>query len=252
MPNQPNSDPKTVDPGQPPVATAGSEPPKSTVDPLTVKLDGDAVPEKFKGKTIADILESQKHAEAAMLTAQASAEQWRIFAEQKLTAAPAQKQEEVYDPYSDLDERTGKAVHTILQKTLEDAVKKVFSPIAEGVSAMQLEFVKATRPDFDQLEARAKQYFETMPLESRMNPAFGWDFAYRLAKAEQMGKPSLIPKTEPPPALGPSASPGGLPPAPKYDKDQLKYMEITGMSSENYEKYSQPQDPVGEAMKKAR
>ncbi len=228
--------------------------PGLTQNPLAVKLEGEGVPEKFQGKTLADVLKSYGEAEAAMLHAKTETGQWRQFADQLLAkqGQPQQQQQQqpTYNPLDDLDERSVKAVSHIAQNTVKDAVDNVLAPIAEGVAAMQLEFVKATRPDFPDLEARAKEYYATMPLQARMNPAYGWDFAYRLAKAEAMGKPSLIPQTPAPPVGGPTtgAAPGPAP--PQYDKDQIRYMEIVGMTPEQYEKYRKPQDIVGAQLAK--
>jgi len=218
----------------------GTIPAAPATDPLATKLDGEAVPEKFRGKAVADVIKSYAEAEQAMLRAQTEAAQWRNFAPVTPT----------YNPMDDLDERSAKAVNHLIQASIKETVNNVLGPIAEGVAGMQLEFVKATRPDFPEVETRARDYFNSMPLQARLNPAYGWDFAYRLATAEKMGKPALIPRTPTPPV--PGASTGAAPGAtgPSFDKDQLRYMELTGMTPETYTKYGQPVDIVGEQLKK--
>jgi len=246
--------------GQPPAGPEGpqappQQPPAPATSPLEAKLEGDGVPENFRGKTVADVLKSYKEAEAAMLKAQAETAQWVAHFQRSAAqppqqpASPAQPQ---YNPYDDLDERTGKAVQTIVQMSLKDSLEKAVVPVMEGVSGMQKEFVRAVRPDFNDLEERAKQYYDTFPLETRFNPAYGWDFAYRLAYAEKMGKPPLIPSAPQPapPTPGPSTGPGAPPPTPQYTEDQLKWMKIQGMTPEQYEKYSHPVDIVKERMEK--
>jgi len=227
----------------------GTIPAAPATDPLATKLDGEAVPEKFRGKAVADVIKSYAEAEQAMLRAQTEAAQWRNFAEGQV-AKPAAPVTPTYNPMDDLDERSAKAVNHLIQASIKETVNNVLGPIAEGVAGMQLEFVKATRPDFPEVETRARDYFNSMPLQARLNPAYGWDFAYRLATAEKMGKPALIPRTPTPPV--PGASTGAAPGAtgPSFDKDQLRYMELTGMTPETYTKYGQPVDIVGEQLKK--
>lgn len=237
-------------PGQTGVETPAV--PTTPVNPLEAKLEGDAVPERFRGKTVADVMKSYGEAEDKMMKALNEAEQWRKFGEKSIMAATQQSQKPVdtFNPLEHLDENTAKAVTTIASGALEEFNKAVLVPVIEGISAMQLEFVKASRPDFSQHEKRAREYFESMPVHVRVNPAYGYDFAYRLAKAEAMGGPSLIPATPAPPSLGPSQGGTPAPAGPRFSEDQMKWMGLMGMSPEDYAKYAEPIDVVGEAMKK--
>jgi len=241
MPDTPQTEP-----------TAATQPQS---DPSTLKLEGETIPEEFRGKTLADVLKSQQEAKAALSREQAAAAQWRAFGEEQAriaagaTARPKEPDTPPYNPVDDLGEANAKAVNHIVQQNLQEALQKTLLPVMTGVAAIQKEMVRSVRPDFDKVEARAKQYFDSMPLEARFNPQYGWDFAYRMASAEAMGSTPMIPKDQPP-QPGPSTGSGGAPTTPKYDELQQKWMGMMGMSPEQFEKYSQPQDPVGDKLRK--
>jgi len=222
-------EPGKTEPGK--VEPAKAEPGKEPPDPLAVKLDGEKVPKKFRGKTLSEVLTHIDVTDSELTKTQQENAQWRAYFEAK-EAEVAKPAEKPFNPLDHLDEKQAQAVLSIV-----DARNK---PVLDGLSGMLLEYTKSIRPDFKQFEPRIKQIYASLLPEYKFNPEYGWDFAYRFAKAEAEGTPA--PPSPAPPVPGPSAT--GSAPAGKatLTEEQKLWAKRMGITEEEYAKFQKPID----------
>lgn len=204
-------------------------------DPLTVKLEGDTVPAKFRGKTLGEVLQMVATTDSELTKAGQENAQWRAHYQAKEVEAAKPKEKE-FNPLDHLEEDQAKAVVQII-----DARNK---PLLDGMSGMLMEYTRSLRPDFDQYKDRIKQIYDSFLPEFKFSTDHGWDFAYRFAKAEAEGKPT--PAT-PLPVTGQSVT--GVVPAKaeKLTESQKEWAERMGMSEEKYLEFQAMKDPSKEA-----
>ncbi|MCW4026854.1 MAG: hypothetical protein NWE76_05180, partial [Candidatus Bathyarchaeota archaeon] len=186
--------------GKPPEPKPGEappgEPPKGE-DIFSQKLEGDDVPEKLRGKTIAEALTIVKGLEGELTKSGQEIATWHKYYEAVKTREEAGEKPEETKPdfLKHFDEDQAGAIVTLVDQYMK--------PVFDAVGGMQLSYVKASRPDFEAHEERARKIYENFPLAYKLHPDYGWDFAYRFAKAEKEGGP---PPTGPGiPHAGPSA-----------------------------------------------
>lgn len=222
-------EPGKTEPGK--VEPAKVEPGKEPPDPLAVKLEGDKVPEKFRGKTMGEVLGLQGTTDANLTKAEQENAQWRAYFQLEKEKAAKPKEKE-FNPLDHLEEKQAQAVLSIV-----DARNK---PILDGLSSMMLEYAKSIRPDFKQFEVRSKQIYDSLLPEYKYHPDYGWDFAYRFAKAEAEGTPA--PPSPAPPQLGPSATGTGPAPAKGLTDDQKLWAKRMGLTDEEFTKFQKPID----------
>ena len=214
-----------------------AEPKPQAVDFKTLKLDSPDVPEKFRGKTVAEIAKSYEEAEAL---AQAKSklvtdwETWYLKTHNPDKAAEAAgatdgggtgTEEQLFDK-KQLDLLGG-----MLNKSLE--------PIMSALDNVFLDNIKSIVPDFPQFEARAREIYNSMPAQFKYSPKHGWSFAYNMAKSEAMGP---VKGSAPPPVGGAGPTP---PPTtePALTETELAWAKRQGMTPEEYKKYQTPVEP---------
>ena len=122
--------------GQP--GTPAPAPPEGTppADPMAAKLEGDKVPEKFRGKTLADVVSAYEGSEAAKTKAEQEAAQWRAWGTSKVTeieAREASRRESAPNPLDAFNEDQ--------QKALLEVVGKGLQPVVDGLSSLMKEVV---------------------------------------------------------------------------------------------------------------
>jgi len=219
--------------GQPvvisPAPTKEGTPP---VDPMSTKLEGDKVPEKFRGKTLGDVLASYSEAEGAKTKAEQESSQWRSWAATKLAELEARTsaKEEPPDPMAAFDVDQQKAIHT--------EVGKAIQPLVDGLSSLMKEVVKSNRPDFEAVQELATTYFNKMAPEYRVSSEYGWDYAYRMAKADQMKNTKSL---SPPPQPGPTSTPP-TPSVTALTAEEKNIAQRFGLTDVEYEQYKIPVD----------
>ncbi len=210
----------------------GEEPKK---EPLSAKLEGDKVPEKFRGKTIAEALTLMGATDTELTKAKEELKQWYKFGQELETQKAGETKEKQFDPMEHLDEDQGKAIMTLIGEAMK--------PFGIAMDAYMLERVEQTRPDFGEYKERAMKIFRDLPTQHKYHPLYGLDFAYRFAKAEKEGGP-------PPPGPGPShmgpSNVGGdtTPKEGALTKAELYVAEKMNMSPESYKKYKEEQSPT--------
>lgn len=244
-----DDEPKPGEPGyvepkkEPPEGLPGEEPPEpkkeplKADDPLAQKLEGDKVPEKYRGKTVEEILALTGVTETELMTAKKEIGQWHQYAEAEEAKLAGEKKKEEYDPLEHMDEDTARAVSVLIANQTK--------PLTDAMDGMALDKVRQTRPDFSEFEERALKVYREMPFQHKYHPAYGLDFAYRFAKAEKEGGPP--PPGPAPPAMGPSNT-GGDPGAKEgaLTKAELYIAEKMGMTPEEYTKHKTETSPTVE------
>jgi len=204
------------------------------VDQMATKLEGDKVPEKFRGKTLGDVLTSYGESENAKTKAEQESAQWRTWAATKLADLEARTAvthdvAPAANPLAAFDEDQ--------QKSLLGMFTQGMQPIIDGLSSLMKEVVKSNRPDFDEVKDSAATYYNQMPYAYKVHPEYGWDYAYRMAKADQLKHT----KSPPPPQPGPtSGSPGA--PAIHLTADEKDIAQRFGLTDAEYVKLKEPVD----------
>ena len=226
------ADPIEGQPGITPPAPPAEGTPPPAADPFAAKLEGDKVPEKFRGKTLADVLESYSEAEKAKTKAEQESAQWRTYVANKLTDLEAHAAERS-PPANPMD-----AFDTEQQKAINDVVGKGLQPIIDGLSSLMKEVVKSNRPDFEAVQEAATTYFNKMGPEYRVHPDYGWDYAYRMAKADQLKNTKSPP---PPPQPGPTSTPPATG-APSLTTEEKEIAKRFNLTDEEYERFKLPVD----------
>jgi len=213
---------------------AKKEPLKAS-DPLSAKLEGDKVPEKFRGKTVAEALTLMGATEAELTKAKGELTQWYKFGEKLEAEKAGGTTEKQFDPMEHLDEDQGRAIMTLIGEAMK--------PFGIAMDAYMLERVEQTRPDFGEYKDRALKIFRDLPTTHKYHPQYGLDFAYRFAKSEKEGGP---PPVGPGPShMGPSNTSADT--APKegaLTKAELYVAEKMEMTPEEYKKYRVEQSPT--------
>jgi len=223
-------EPKPVTPAAPvPSPGQSALAPTPTPSPFNTPLEGEEVPEQFRGKTAKDILNSQMEAAKLMTRATQETAQWRDYA-LSLSAGPGGTKTEV-------PEDAAPAFEKPQAEAIASIVGEAMKPVLQMVAQTQLDMAKEIYPDWDDFEARAIEIWNQMPGKARFDPKYGWGFAYRMAKAE---------KIEPgrrgaamPPTPGASLTPT-IPAKEPLDDEQLKIMKAMGMTEDAYRKFSEP------------
>jgi len=204
--------------------------PAKAVDPMAIKFDGDIVPEKFRGKTPADVFKAYQEAETALnekAKLVSDWEAWYMKTHDPNKAAAGNgggsvEEEPVFD-----ERQIG---------TLSKMLNQALLPITQALDNASLESIKSIVPDFGSFEKRAREIYETMPPQFKYSPKHGWVFAYNMAKSEMIG----LPKREAPPGM----SPGGPAGPPKTEDDltetQLAWAKKQGLTPEEYKKFQTP------------
>lgn len=230
------ADPVSGTPGNPSPAPQDPKPadPTPAPDPMSIKFDGDKVPEKLRGKSAAEILKHYQDLESEF-TAKAQLvsdwEKWYVNTHQKGTAGNgnAQPAGEEEAPFT---EQQVNAMSGLLQKNLQ--------PIVSALDNVFLENIKSMVPDFSDYEKRAREIYDSMPPQFKYSPKHGWGFAYNMAKSESQG----IPKAKPPAPITPG---GPIPPgAPENDlsEEEMTWAKKQGMTPEEYKKFQKPVENV--------
>ncbi len=229
----------TVDPTEPIVDP--TEPVVPAVqNPLELKLEGDGIPEKLKGKTVQEALTMLTESEGELTKATTESKQWQTFFSKQVGAPVTnpndvtrqqQQQTPKYDPMQHLDEETAQAVGFIVGSQL--------NPIYEGLGAIFKEMTKSTRPDYDEHAERTEAIYKEMHPSYKFHPDYGFDYAYRLAKAEKMGPPKTEKLPQPGPSVGPTPEPKG--PLPLTETEKY-WADKQGLTVEEYRKFATPID----------
>ena len=227
--------PGKVEPGKvPPAGEPGKEEPgkeEPKADLFTRVLEGTDVPEKLKGKTVKEALEILKVTEGELTKATQEIGTWHKYYEAvkaKEAAGEPKAEEQKPDFLKVFDEEQAGAIVQMMNQFM--------SPVFESVGGMQLSYVKAARPDFERFEERAREIYKNFPLNYKMDPKYGWDFAYRFAKAEAEGGPP--PAGPAPPHAG--ASQTGVPSGPKEEPltpEEEAWRQRYNMTVEEYKKF---------------
>jgi len=216
-----------------PVSDAATVTP--VADPLATKLEGDKIPEKFRGKTLADVLQSYGDAETAKTRAEQESGQWRTWAATKLAdlearTAPTHDVAPTANPLAAFDEDQ--------QKSLVGLFTQGMQPIIDGLGSLMKEIVKSNRPDFEAVKDVATTYYNQMPYAYKVHPDYGWDYAYRMAKADQL---KHVKTPVPPPQPGPSSG-QPEPSTTVLSADEKDVAKRFGLSDEEYVKLREPVD----------
>jgi len=238
-------DPTKVKPGEePPAPKPGEEPPKPGEKPpepkpgekppalpaLEVKLEGEDVPEKLRGKTVSEALQMLAETEKTKSKIEAENAQWLQHFQASTAAATAAEQAKLpqFNPLDHFSEDQVTAVDAIVAAR----ANPVLIPIVTGLGEIMKEFTKSMRPDFEKHEPAATKYYEQMPLEHRLNPKYGWDWCYRMAVADAMGGPK---PPEAPPTPGPSSTETpGAPAKYTLTPEQKHWAKLQGLSEDRY------------------
>jgi hypothetical protein len=235
-------------------AAAAQAAKQAVVDLATAKLEGDKVPEKFRGKTVAEVLKTYGDLEVHASKAIDTNKQWNEWYQKnkpviELAARQAQGGDrrdtgaarqpgsvggQKVNPFEVFEEPQIQA--------LGDLFETAVTPLVGAITSIYKESVKSSRPDFHDYEERATQIFDNMPIQHRLDPKYGWAFAYNMAKAERMG-------TEPPPAAPntvTTSGPGGVTKPPEESEitdTELAFMKRFGIESkEEAKKYAEPME----------
>ena len=221
------TEPKPVEPKP---AEPGVEPEPIPENLLEMKLEGDKVPEKFRGKTITEVIQSYDASEAEKTKAEAEIAQWVKYT-QMLDMQEKTKTGETVPakeaPWAKLDKDLVDGVVALNQAQMQ--------PMMVGISTMLKEFAKSVNPDFEQFEKRATEVYYNLPPEYQFSPSYGWNFALKFAKAEAMG--TSPPPGPVPPVPGKSQDPPVRTSPEALTVDQEAWRKKMGMSEEAYRKY---------------
>jgi len=205
----------------------------AAADPLSVKLAGDDVPEKFQGKTVQEVLTIYKDTEAKRVHAEAEARQWLRLMQESDTKSTTPKVKEI-DPADILDVDALQAITALTNKAI--------APLVGALGNMQKQYLRDTRDDFSQFEERADEVFGGMKPEHQFHPKYGYAFAFNLARAETMDTKQKKTTGAPAPTIkdikGPK--PEGL------SEVQKKYAKMMGLSDEKYKEYMEEKNPLGD------
>jgi len=179
-------------------------------DLTTLKFDGEGIPEKFRGKTIAEIAKIYGEVETAKTKVEQTNKKWNEwYANEHLPKQKANAAEDD-DDSGRTTSRSGVDPRSAFEESQVSALGQMFevamNPVVEALGFIHKESLKASRPDFASFEERATEIFNQMPYTHKINPQYGWTFAYNMARAEKLGK-------EPPPAAPNAIAGGGGAPA---------------------------------------
>jgi len=246
---EPKVEPKPGEPkpGEPPKEPPKGEPPK--VDLMSQKLEGENIPEKYRGKTVAEFFTSMAELEGRATKSEQENAQWLAHFQGRAAAPkdygvtePAPAPGGAVDPRQVWD----KIVETLGEEETQ-AVLAVLNlssaPIVTQLSAITREIAKAQRGDWDKYERRIDEIYGNLHPEQRFHPEYGYTFAYNMAKAEAMG-------TEKPPLPGTpthvdSGAPSDKKEPPPLTEEQDYWRRKMNMTVEQYRKYSTPSINVG-------
>jgi hypothetical protein len=209
--------------GTPATQPAAATPPS----PLETKLDGDGIPEEFRGKSVKDVLSSLNDIKAAKTRAEQEAAQWRALTASKME--PPKTEEE--DPLSAVDPK--------ILEGLQRRFNGQIEPMHMAVGSILKMAARAEFEDFAEYEKEATQIYNSLPAVHRYSDEYGWRFAYNMAKSTRA---SHAPKKS---ATHPNMAPSMQPPAPAkteltdLQKKIAKEMDIT---EEEYIKFMNEQD----------
>ena len=224
-------------------ATAALKP-----DLATLKFDGEGIPEKFKGKTMAEIAKIYGEVEAAKTKVEQTNKKWNEWyanehlPKQKGGAAAAGDDEGGDNGRA--TSRSGVDPRSAFEESQVSALGQMFevamNPVVEALGFIHKESLKASRPDFASFEERATEIFNQMPYTHKINPQYGWTFAYNMARAEKLGK-------EPPVAAPNTVAGGGAPVVPAPGEEPLSAAEDLWakrfkMDPKEYRKYQVPRE----------
>lgn len=207
------------------------EPVKPAPDPLSMKLDGEQIPEKFRGKTAAEILAAYGELEGALTDKSKLVSDWeKWYMKNHPTEA---------DPGNGGAGGSGNPELPFDQKQIDllgSMLNKALQPMQQALDNVFLENIKAVVPDFASHEKRAREIYDSMPAQFKYSPKHGWVFAYNMAKSEATG----IPKAAAPPPIsgsGPSPAPGK---EPDLTEEELNWAKKQNMTAEEYKKFQTP------------
>lgn len=229
--NLPASQEGATPPATPP---AGAEPP----DALSTTLDGDDVPQEFRGKTVKDLLAHTKELLGAKTRAEQETSQWRAYVAAKATEAEAVRNNPptpVEDPLSEVDPRVLQG----LQSAMNNQLNAQIGPIMSAIGSMNKNFIRGEFDDFGDYEERATQIYNQMPPAYRFDDKHGWRFAYNMAKAERATATPRKPSTHPPLAATTIVA---QPTKPTLSDDQKKIAANLGLTPEEYIEYQDAKD----------
>jgi len=239
MPDPQVTPPVSGEPAAPTTQPEGGTPPAApapSTSPLDIALDGEGIPQEFKGKTVKDILASVSDLMGAKTRAEQEAAQWRTYVatQQAAPAAPAGPAPE--DPLADIDPKVLQGLQVLFQNQFNMQM----APMHAALGNVMKNYVAAMAEDFPQYEERATQIFNQLPPQFRYSDQYGWKFAYNMAKAEKAGLPRPAVTH---PGVAPTAFP--TPPSkPTLTDDQKKIAKNLGLSEDDYIKYQTEQDIV--------
>lgn len=211
----------------------------ASTDPMTTKLEGDNIPEKFRGKTVKEVLEIHATTEGAKTKAETEVAQWAAYVKDQQTAAQAAADDKTpkFNPLDHLSEEQARSVDMISASRV--------SPLLEAMGGLMKEVAKSNHPDWNEHEVRATKIYDNLAPAYKFHRDYGWNFAINFARAEAMKVKPPGPK---PPTGGPSLT--GDTPGPKkltLNEDQKKWAKIQGMTEEKYAEYLALQTPEGGA-----
>jgi hypothetical protein len=222
-----DQDPATIgDPSKPtadPVVTA-----PAAVDPMSLKFDGTSIPEKFRGKTAADVFKAYSEVETLANEKATLVSDWEKWYMKNHDPNKAAAEADPKEPLFDQEQLA----------VLDGLLTKQLHPITQALDNVFLDNIKAVVPDFGSFEKRAREIYDSMPSQFKYSPKHGWTFAYNMAKSEATG----LPKGPPPPPIsgsGPSAPPKS---GTDLSDEELAWAKKQGMTEEEYKKYQTIQE----------
>lgn len=218
-------------------------------DLTTLKLDGATIPEKFRGKTLPEVLEAIKGLEAQKTKSEQTVKDWNTWYQKNIVEKQNAGGGAIDEQQHKGTGRSGRVNPLeVFDESQVGALGELFevgmSPVVGSLSAIFKEAAKAARPDWSTFEERASEIYNNMPLQHKLDPKYGWVFAYNMSKAEKMG-------TEPPPAapntVG-TGGPSGAAKAPVEGEEEISDAELAWMQKfgikdkEEAKKYQVPRE----------
>jgi hypothetical protein len=222
--------------GQPIVTPPQPTPPP----PGPVVLQGDDIPEAFRGKTAKEVVE-------LVLNTSAEAERLKGALSQREMEIEALRPKPQFEQLSDAEKKALKEKEFIndplafMDKHYDERMKPMADEYYKGQAEIQLNIIKGDKdryPGFKDLEKDVRGLLDKMPVEVRANP-MAIDWAYKMAEYPVLQKMVREGKVR----EGMHVEGGGSPPpeaAKKVvlDDDEKSVAKRFGMTDEEYIKYS--------------
>ena len=171
--------------------------PNAPLPPAPVTLQGDDIPEAFRGKSAKEVIDSllststelekfksqlgERDKEIASVRSEVTRLSQPPVSQLSEEEIEAQKEKEFYQkPLKVLDRHFAEKV-----KPLLDQVEAEKKGLYEKLATTEEQSAKTRLKDFGKYEKRIKEYVTAVPVEFRSNPQT-WETAWKLARAEDL------------------------------------------------------------------